>query len=685
MDKDFGQKTGASCSKTNALSEKGTKSIYYEKHADIRKPATKLGYRHSGEPEWNGELTDLVCKHRNDEQEIKTDIGEHHITHLTIDGDCHLSLVEITPHVTHLRLQNTSAVGSLETFTSLKKLELCRIDLSLEWPGLLANSLDELRVIDCNMKTLPSWFEKLKRLKALRISCSEEHYRSLQSIPEVVIKLTSLEVLGLSNNGVRQIPDSLGSLKSLKKLDLNRNPIEVLPESITALGSLQELNLSRCKISQLPESLGSLTSLKKLDLSSNPIEVLPESITALSSIEELDLTYCKISQLPESLGSLTLLRELAISMNPIEVLPEPITALSLLEELNPSHCYIRQLPESFIQLQKLKVLRITCYSKPSDNMFPNIFNFSGHQTVPEVITKLNSLEELDLSNDQINELPDSFIQLQKLKVLRITGVSKLSIPHGLQTFPEVVTKLTSLEELDLSNHQINELPDSLGSLKSLKKLNLFGNPFEVLPESITSLSSLEELDLSRCKISQLPESFIQLQKLKVMRITGYFELSKISSDTFGNFKLHGLQTFPEVVTKLTSLEELDLSSNGINELPDSFIQLQKLKVLGITGCSQLSDDMFSYSFLFHGLQTFPEVVTKLTSLEELDLSGNRIKELPDSNNLDGKEDDILWTDQVNDTNEDTDDDNEIYDDILTEEQAKKLLEASSDEEEFHGF
>ncbi|XP_067934863.1 uncharacterized protein [Watersipora subatra] len=503
--------------------------------AEDLKHSTTLSYRHSGKPEWNGELRDLVCKHRDDEQEIKTDIGEHHITHLTINGDCHLSLVDIAPHMTHLRLRNTSAVKSLKTFTTLKKLELCRIDLSLEWPSLPANSLEELRVIDCKMKTLPSWFEKLNRLKVLRISCSEEHYRSLQSIPELVTKLTSLEVLDLSNNGVRQIPDSLGSLTLLRELNLSRNPIEVLPESITALSSLEKLDLSSCEISQLPDSL--------------------------------------------------------------------------------------------IQLQKLKVLRITGYSELSDDMFTHNFIFHGLQTFPEVVTKLTSLEELDLSGNRINELPDSFIQLQKLKVLRFTGYSELSddmfthnfIFHGLQTFPEVVTKLTSLEELDLSGNRINELPDSFIQLQKLKVLKI-SDYFEpsilyglhTVPEVVTKLTSLEELDLSCNWITGLPDSFIQLQKLKVLKISGYFKPSI----------LYGLHTVPEVVTKLTSLEELDLSCNPINELPDSFIQLQKLKVLRITGNSVLS--------IPFGLQTVPEVVTKLTSLEELDLSNNRINELPDS-------------------------------------------------------
>ena len=57
-----------------------------------------------------------------------------------------------------------------------------------------------------------------------------------------------------------------------------------------------------------------------------------------------------------------------------------------------------------------------------------------------------------------------------------------------------------------------------------------------------------------------------------------------------------------------------------------------------------------------------------------------------SNNLDGTEDDTLWTD-VRDDSHDTDvkDEDDAYDDLLVEEQAKKLLEDSSDEEDFLGF
>ncbi|XP_067932892.1 leucine-rich repeat-containing protein 40-like [Watersipora subatra] len=268
--------------------------------------STTIGYRHSGEPEWNGELKDLKSKHQIDEQEIKTDIGENHITHLTMDGDCHLSLVDIAPHMTHLRLRNTSAVESLKEFTSLKKLELCHIDLSLEWPSLPSNSLEELSVIECKLETLSS---------------------------------------------------CLGSLgKSLRELNISRNPIEVLPKSITTLSSLEDLNMSHCKISQLPESFGSLEVLRKLDLAGNNFREDFESITALSSLAELNLSVHHISQLPERLYELKNLKVLRITDVSAHIrefrhqglprlFPEVVTKLTSLEVLYMRYSKINQFPD----------------------------------------------------------------------------------------------------------------------------------------------------------------------------------------------------------------------------------------------------------------------------------------------------------------------------------------------------
>ena len=55
-----------------------------------------------------------------------------------------------------------------------------------------------------------------------------------------------------------------------------------------------------------------------------------------------------------------------------------------------------------------------------------------------------------------------------------------------------------------------------------------------------------------------------------------------------------------------------------------------------------------------------------------------------SNKLDGTEDDILWDEDYEMTS-DVSDDDELYDDVMTDAQFCRLLEDDSNSEEFFGF
>ncbi|MCP3925475.1 MAG: leucine-rich repeat protein [Desulfobacterales bacterium] len=68
------------------------------------------------------------------------------------------------------------------------------------------------------------------------------------------------------------------------------------------------------------------------------------------------------------------------------------------------------------------------------------------------------------------------------------------------------------------------------------------------------------------------------------------------------------------IRTLTNLEELDLGGNYITEIPDGLLSLQKLKKI------DLSENCIT---------KIPENIDKLKNLEELDLSGNYITEIPD--------------------------------------------------------
>lgn len=66
----------------------------------------------------------------------------------------------------------------------------------------------------------------------------------------------------------------------------------------------------------------------------------------------------------------------------------------------------------------------------------------------------------------------------------------------LTKIPEELSKLVSLRELDISHNALKEMPDSIGELKFLVHLIANNNEISQLPKSITSLRSLQHLDLS---------------------------------------------------------------------------------------------------------------------------------------------------------------------------------------------
>ena len=81
-----------------------------------------------------------------------------------------------------------------------------------------------------------------------------------------------------------------------------------------------------------------------------------------------------------------------------------------------------------------------------------------------------------------------------------------------------------------------EIPQSIGSLKSLKYLNLSSNKLQNIPESISSLTSLERLDLSHNKIREIPEFINSLTSLKWLDIS-HNKIDKNSDSLESLFKM----------------------------------------------------------------------------------------------------------------------------------------------------
>ncbi|MFX1399154.1 MAG: hypothetical protein ACFFAS_19185, partial [Promethearchaeota archaeon] len=217
-----------------------------------------------------------------------------------------------------------------------------------------------------------------------------------------------------------------------------------------------------------------------------------------------------------------------LSNNKLTSLPESITKLASLQRLNLRRNQLSTLPESIGNLTSLTSLLLSANKLTS---------------LPESIGNLSSLQKLSIWDNQLTTLPES--------IGNFSSLQRLGLRHNqLTTLPESITKLASLQRLDLIDNQLTTLPESIGNLASLQKLKLGGNQLTTLPESIGNLTSLTSLLLSGNKLMTLPESIGNLSSLQTLRVNDFI------------WGPNNLTTLPESFSQLRGLKNIDLSENN---------------------------------------------------------------------------------------------------------------------------
>ncbi|GJT79314.1 TMV resistance protein N [Tanacetum coccineum] len=227
---------------------------------------------------------------------------------------------------------------------------------------------------------------------------------------------------------------------------------------------------------------------------------------------------------------------------------------------------------------------------------------------------LENLEELKLGlSENLEELDSSIGCLQKLVLLDLSGCKRLKrLPW------KMIGKLTSLQTLHLRyDPNILEISHEIGSLTSLKHLNLGENKFNILPNSICQLHQLTTLELSKCSnlesipnlppnieslyatyciyLVNLPSNISELQTLKDLWLDNCLKLgSEGFTQVIGlrnlerlNMKNCNVSQVSSGIGNLVSLKYLDLAENPFKSLPESFSNLSQLFGLSVMDCSEL--------------------------------------------------------------------------------------------------
>ncbi|KAK2496049.1 hypothetical protein MC885_000929 [Smutsia gigantea] len=264
---------------------------------------------------------------------------------------------------------------------------------------------------------------------------------------------TDLAKLILSNNKLQSLTDDLRLLPALTVLDVHDNQLTSLPSAIRELENLQKLNVSHNKLKVLPEEITNLRNLKGLYLQHNELTCVPEGFEQLFNLEDLDLSNNCLRTIPASFSSLSSLH-LDCNSNLLETIPPELAGMESLELLYLRRNKLRFLPE-FPSCKLLKELHVG----------ENQIEMLG----AEHLKHLNSILVLDLRDNKLKSVPDEIMLLQ------------------------------SLERLDLSNNDISSLPYSLGKLH-LKFLALEGNPLRTIRREIINKGTQEVLKYLQSKI-----------------------------------------------------------------------------------------------------------------------------------------------------------------------------------------
>ncbi len=265
---------------------------------------------------------------------------------------------------------------------------------------------------------LPSQIFKLTHLKRLELK-----FGYLKDIPDEISGLIDLKELYLQANQIGRISYKLAQLERLKRLRLFDNKINDI-SPICFIPNLFELEIGRNEIKSIPDEIKNLKNLRKLDLGnifySNAIVYISDQIGLLNNLERLSIHGAKLPVLNESIGDLVKLKNLSIT-----------------------NSQVKEIGFDFNQLQDLEVLDFT--NNEISNFF---FDFS----------KAENLKSVYLANNPIKDIPESILNLPKIRMIGISGtkIDQDSIIKFTARYPNIkfLTAHSYFSEIFQSDEQL---------------------------------------------------------------------------------------------------------------------------------------------------------------------------------------------------------------------------------------
>ncbi len=341
-----------------------------------------------------------------------------------------------------------------------------------------------------------------------------------------------------------------------------------------------------------------------LFLEYDSIKTLADNFSLLTQLRGITFKYCNQVDWSQAFGILSQmprLEFLEISVCKINKLNDRINKLKKLRSLVLKTNNFLTIPESVLELTKLRYVNLS---------------FNPGMKWDEVLARIPvQVTEIDLSGNNLVDLP--------LQVCKFTNLKKLHLQGNyLKSLPASFVELTELTNLNLNNNRVMNWKTAFESILKLKKLSILkisNNELTELPTKIGTLTELTELYADGNQLKSLPESIGSLTNLVTLNIS-----TSITGQTRNQ-----IEKFPLSFSKLVNIEVLNMSGTYMMSLPvgiDRMIKLKKLYIdwcglvslNEIKNCKQLEELYASHNYF----DRIPDWIGGLASIRVLILDGN---------------------------------------------------------------
>ncbi|KAF5404449.1 hypothetical protein PHET_02125 [Paragonimus heterotremus] len=478
--------------------------------------------------------TDIIEDHASDKGSDPSDCNENKVTHRLMSNELlptsSIPLSEID-HADDETIVHAESPGSIQASNSSgSNTSTVHVTGSPGKPSRLQSGHADNSSTSVTRSNTTTW-----------ISTSESQGTD-SSTDDTESEQTSGDNTQDSGDELHSDAEEFNQAAAMQNADFSGQGLSTVPNAIFQRLSITRLNLSGNNLAFIPQELCSLIALRHLDISHNCLKGVQQSKTAYSPYLTSDLApkpdqgfsraSSFIAPMPDELTQLAYLQTLIMSDCGLSKIPAVVFCLITLRKLNMSQNNISQLPIEFLNLQKCKINYIPENLSSLRCVESVDLSQNYFKKIPEGVYCIGAtLKHLDMSNNPLD--PEyAYLPSNFSNIFPNLTIFQLKKVNLLRIELGALAQLTQLKVLDISQNKLSSIPDDFAKLCNLSSLDMSRNCLANLPYSICKLRSLKVLDISHNQLQNLPTELYKLKRLR--QVHAYKYLIKCGLWVVGN-------------------------------------------------------------------------------------------------------------------------------------------------------